>query len=132
MNRRNLPAANNDKHQRTPTNDITNLPFQPHYFQMNRQMNLPALQRTMMEFQKQSEAMEMKQEMVGDSIEDAMDEEEDEEETNMLVQQTLDSLGLQLGNEMVDAPSGGTTVVAPVVEDKEDKELEARLNNLKR
>ena len=85
----------------------------------------------MMEFQKQTEQMEMKQEMIGDSIEDAMDEEEDEEETEAIVGQVLADIGLDLNDKMVDAPNKQETVET-VEEDSTDKELEARLNNLKR
>jgi len=46
---------------------------------MNRRMNLPALQRIMIEFQKQTEQMEMKQEIMSDAVEDALDDDEDEE-----------------------------------------------------
>lgn len=35
----------------------------------------------MMEFEKQSEIMDMKEEMMGDAIDDAMGDEDDEEET---------------------------------------------------
>merc|ERR1719253_2496034 len=37
---------------------------------MNRQMNMPAMQRIMMEFDRQGEMMEMKQEMMDDSEDD--------------------------------------------------------------
>ena len=73
---------------------------------LNRQLKLPQLQQIMMDFQKQSEQLEMKQEvswhlarwhwcatvvcptqMMGDAIEDAMDDELDEEETDQIVGQ---------------------------------------------
>jgi division protein CdvB (Snf7/Vps24/ESCRT-III family) len=54
---------------------------------MNRAMNLPATQRVMMEFQKQSEAMNMKEEMMGDTIDDALGDEDDEEESDALVKE---------------------------------------------
>ena len=47
---------------------------------MNKSMNLPQIQKIMMEFEKQSEIMEMKEEMMNDAIDDAMGDEEDEEE----------------------------------------------------
>jgi division protein CdvB (Snf7/Vps24/ESCRT-III family) len=34
---------------------------------MNRQINLPAMQKIMMEFERQSEIMEMKEETIGDT-----------------------------------------------------------------
>ena len=44
------------------------------------QMKLPEIQKIMMEFEKQSEIMEMKEEMMNDAIDDAMGEDDDEEE----------------------------------------------------
>ena len=43
-------------------------------------MNLPEIQRIMMEFEKQSEIMEMKEEMMDDAIDSAMDDGDDEAE----------------------------------------------------
>ncbi len=63
---------------------------------MNRQMNLPAMQRIMMEFEKESEVMDMKEEMMNDVIDDTMAEEEDEEESNEIVNQVLDEIGISL------------------------------------
>ncbi len=44
------------------------------------QMNLPEIQRIMMEFEKQSEMMNMKEEMMDDAIDMAMGDDDDEEE----------------------------------------------------
>ena len=44
------------------------------------QMKLPQIQKIMMEFEKQSEIMDMKEEMMNDAIDDAMGDEDDEEE----------------------------------------------------
>jgi charged multivesicular body protein 2A len=71
---------------------------------LNGQVNLPQLQKVMMEFQKQSEMMDMKQEVVGDAIDDAMDNEEDVEESEAVVSQVLDELGVQMSEGLVDAP----------------------------
>ena len=43
-------------------------------------MNLPQIQSIMMEFEKQSEIMDMKEEMMSDAIDDALGDEEDDEE----------------------------------------------------
>ena len=42
---------------------------------MNKGMNIPALQKIMMEFEKQGEIMDMKQEMMDDTMDDVMGEE---------------------------------------------------------
>lgn len=47
---------------------------------MNRQMNIPAMQRIMMEFEKQSEMMDMKEEMMSDTMDDVFGEDQEEEE----------------------------------------------------
>ena len=44
------------------------------------QLKLPQIQKIMMEFEKQSEIMDMKEEMMSDAIDDALGDEEDEEE----------------------------------------------------
>ena len=40
---------------------------------MNKQMNLPALQNIMREFERQNERMEMTQEVMGDAVDDAFE-----------------------------------------------------------
>lgn len=47
---------------------------------MNRQLNLPQIQRILQEFEKQSEIMDMKEEIMNDAIDDAMEDDADEEE----------------------------------------------------
>lgn len=54
---------------------------------MNKQLNLPQIQKIMMEFERQSEMMDMKEEMMGDAIDDAMGDVDDEEETEAVVNQ---------------------------------------------
>jgi charged multivesicular body protein 2A len=56
---------------------------------MNKQLNLPQIQKIMMEFERQSEIMDMKEEMMGDAIDDAMGDVDDEEETEAVVNQVL-------------------------------------------
>lgn len=48
---------------------------------MNRQLNMPQIQKILQEFEKQSEIMDMKEEMMNDAIDDAMEDDADEEET---------------------------------------------------
>jgi charged multivesicular body protein 2A len=63
---------------------------------MNRQMNLPALQRIAMEFEKENDMMDQRQEMMDDAVDDAMGV-EDEEESEDVVNQVMDELGIDLG-----------------------------------
>jgi len=111
--------------------------------QMNRQMNLPALQKIMQEFEMQNEKMEMVSEVMGDAIDDALEGDEEEEETEDLVSQVLDEIGIDMKSELVNAPS--SAVAAPAAKNKVpqaeatgnddsgiDSDLQARLDNLRR
>lgn len=123
---------------------------------MNRQLNLPQIQRILQEFEKQSEIMDMKEEMINDAIDDAMEDEGDEEESDAVVAQVLDELGLQLGDQLANlsladgtlqpaasktpqaigatggggAPGAGGAV--PAAPSDADADLQARLDNLRR
>lgn len=114
---------------------------------MNRQLKLPQIQKIMMEFEKQSEIMDMKEEMMNDAIDDAMGDEDDEEESDAIVGQVLDELGLQMADELTGLPSTGSALKAgpsktPAAEaagatgggggNAADADLEARLENLRR
>lgn len=61
---------------------------------MNKQMNIPQMQKTLMEFEKQTEIMEMKHEMMDDCMDDAMDDGTTEEQTDHEVNKVLSELGL--------------------------------------
>ncbi|XP_019879319.1 charged multivesicular body protein 2a [Aethina tumida] len=71
---------------------------------MNRQLNLPQIQRILQEFEKQSEIMDMKEEIMNDAIDDAMEGDDDEEESDAVVNQVLDELGLQLNDTLSGLP----------------------------
>ena len=62
---------------------------------MNRTMNLPSLQRIAMEFERESDIMEQRQEMMDDAIDDAMDVGV-EEEGDEVVEQVLEEIGVDL------------------------------------
>lgn len=70
---------------------------------MNRQMNLPALQRIAMEFERENDIMDQRQEMMDDAIDDVTGL-EDEEEGEEVVNQVLDEIGVDL-NQAVSPPS---------------------------
>merc|ERR1711887_381082 len=63
---------------------------------MNKSMNMPQIQKIMAEFEKQSEIMEMKGEMMDDAIDGALDDGETEEATEQIVSQVLGELGIEL------------------------------------
>jgi len=58
-------------------------------------MNLPALQRIAMEFEKENDIMDQRQEMMDDAIDDVTGL-EDEEEGEEVVNQVLDELDIDL------------------------------------
>ena len=82
---------------------------------MNKQMNLPALQKTMMEFEREMEKMDMKSEMMDEAMEDAMDDGDTEADTDALVQQVLAEIGIETAATMETLPGVGTNV--PGVQD---------------
>merc|ERR1719415_63646 len=104
---------------------------------MNKQMKLPEIQKIMQEFEKQSEIMDMKEEMMSDVIDHALGDEDDEEESDAIVNQVLDELGLQLTDQLGDvpvaagslAPAGAaknkTAVAAGGGADDDDADLQA-------
>ncbi|KAL8839895.1 MAG: hypothetical protein Q9188_001558 [Gyalolechia gomerana] len=106
---------------------------------MNRQMNLPALQRIAMEFEKENDVMDQRQEMMDDAIDDVTGL-EDEEEGDEVVNKVLDEIGVDLGQAMGETPSGLQKNAVPdgrVAEaigggGNEDDDLQARLDSLRR
>jgi charged multivesicular body protein 2A len=69
---------------------------------MNRGMNLPAMQKIMNEFEKESSMMDMKEEMMSDAIDDVMDDEleDEEEEGDKILKQVLDEVGVDLSQQV--------------------------------
>jgi charged multivesicular body protein 2A len=103
---------------------------------MNRSMNLPALQRIAMEFEKENDIMDQRQEMMDDAIDDITGLDE-EEETDEVVAQVLDEIGVDLNQALGETPSGLPKSAvkegaAPMAVGAEDDDLQARLNNLGR
>ena len=65
---------------------------------MNRNMKLPAIQRIAMEFERENDIMDQRQEMMEDVIDDAFEDEE--EETDEIVNQVLDEIGIDLSQSV--------------------------------
>ena len=57
---------------------------------MNRNMNLPAIQRIAMEFERENDMMDQRQEMMDDAIDDTFEDEE----------QVLDEIGVDLSQSV--------------------------------
>lgn len=62
---------------------------------MNRNMNLPALQRITMEFERENDMMDQRQEMMDDAIDDVTGL-EDEAEGDEVVERVLEEIGVDL------------------------------------
>ncbi|XP_780405.1 charged multivesicular body protein 2a [Strongylocentrotus purpuratus] len=109
---------------------------------MNTKMKLPQIQKIMMEFERESEIMDMKEEMMNDAIDDVMEGDDDEEESDVIVSQVLDELGLSLTDDLVGIPSTGGALNTKSKETGKvaqadglsdaDADLQARLDNLRR
>lgn len=102
---------------------------------MNRQMNLPAIQSLMMDFERQSGMNEMKQEMIDDVMDDILGGgAEEEAETNELVDKVMAEVGVTFAEEMANAPTLNRKreEKEKSVPDIADEELQARLDSLRR
>lgn len=66
---------------------------------MNRQMNLPALQRIAMEFERENNIMDQREEMMTDAIDEVSGLDE-EEETDDVLNQVLDEIGVDLSGQV--------------------------------
>ncbi len=68
---------------------------------MNRGLNLPQIQRIMMEFERESATMDMKEEMMSDAVDDVMEDdlENEEEEGDKILKQVLDEIGVDLSQQ---------------------------------
>ncbi|EXJ65912.1 uncharacterized protein A1O5_10888 [Cladophialophora psammophila CBS 110553] len=105
---------------------------------MNRQMNLPALQRIAMEFERENDIMDQRQEMMDDAIDDVTGL-EDEEEGEEVVNQVLDEIGVDLNNALGETPTGIQKAAVPegrvaqaIGGGGQDDDLQARLDSLRK
>jgi len=72
---------------------------------MNRQINLPQIQKIIQEFEKQSAVCEMKSDIISESVDETFgDDTEADEESDNIVCELLDELGLQLKDQLCDLP----------------------------
>lgn len=107
---------------------------------MNKRLNLPQLQKIMMQFERESEIMDLKEETISDTIDDVIGEGDEDEETDVIVNQVLDELGISLDHELSDiipgldkphvTSTGPKKAVAAVGAETDD--LQARLDQLRR
>eukprot|EP01133_Synstelium_polycarpum_P010591 gene10591-12324_t len=79
---------------------------------MNKQMNIPQFTKIMMEFEMQSDKMDMKEEMMNDTMDDIMTQDSEEEQSQEILNQVLDEIGIDLASQLVDAPQSSAQSVA--------------------
>jgi charged multivesicular body protein 2A len=73
-------------------------------YAMNKQVDAQALQRIMMEFTKQNDFMDMKQDIMNDTLDSAMENDGDDTLQEELISKILDEVGIELTNDMANAP----------------------------
>ena len=111
---------------------------------MNGQLSLPEIQKTLREFERQNEKMDMTSEIMNDAMDDAFEEEGETEETEELVQQVFDEIGINLDTQLASVPATQVpqaqaqqqqaqpqAAEAEPLGDGIDEDLQARLKNLR-
>lgn len=110
---------------------------------MNVGVNLPQLQKISMEFEKQNEIMDQKQEMMDDVLDDVFDseDEDEEEEVDEFLAKIMDEIDVDLKNRLGEqapnaelpqtAAEGIESAASPIAMGADD-DLQARLDSLKR
>ena len=95
---------------------------------MNSRLKLPELQKIMMDFERETEIMDLKEELISDTIDDAIGDEDEDEESEALVQKVFDELGLEFTDELSGVTPGKGL---PEQQVNATSDLEARLADLK-
>ena len=69
---------------------------------MSRTMNLPQISKILQDFERESSAMDMKEEMMSDTIDDVMEDEgeTEEEESDAILKQVLDEIGVSMNQQV--------------------------------
>jgi charged multivesicular body protein 2A len=104
---------------------------------INAKMDLPAMQKILHDFEKESEVMQMKEEVMADAIDDVMGEEGEEEDAEEVINKVLDEIGLDLAGNLKDAPGKEPVRAKAPAEasasssQQAEDDLEARLAKLK-
>ncbi|WFD30664.1 battenin CLN3 protein [Malassezia sp. CBS 17886] len=119
---------------------------------MNRSMNIMAMQRILQEFERESGAMDMKDEILNDTIEDSMGNAEDDamgegigegEQSDAILREVLDEIGIDVSQkaaesgrvavgESVGAPAAAQQSVASTAKANDDAALQERLDKLRK
>jgi charged multivesicular body protein 2B len=95
---------------------------------VNQQVSLPQVQKTMMNFEKETAKMDMAGELMDDTLDSILAGSDEEEESEAIIGQVLDEIGIDLNSKLAHAPKtklGGEETVGT-----ETADLERQLREL--
>lgn len=100
---------------------------------MNKQCNLQSIQKMMMEYERQSELLGSKQEIMDDVMDDVLATEDEEMKTEELIDQVLDEIGVSIISEAGSVSLNAKTKMQAMEEEsnEDDSDLLNRLNTLR-
>lgn len=105
---------------------------------MNAQMDMKQMSSTMAEFQKQNQMASMSEEMMDDVIDGMFDDDDMESETDQAMNEILDSIGIDLGNQLGGIQTSQNKLSSSsmqsrmkALENDDDQELESMLAKLR-
>jgi charged multivesicular body protein 2A len=100
---------------------------------MNSGVKLPQIQKIMMDFERESEMMDMKQETMNDAIDDVMEDGDDEEEGEAIVNQVLDEIGISMNQKVVRVTKMAEAPTSKLKQQEvQQDDLQARLESLRK
>jgi charged multivesicular body protein 2A len=70
----------------------------------NRQINLPQLQQILMDFERQTMAMDMKQDIMNDTMQSVQGGDDDEQESNDIIDAVMDEIGISVCGRLANVP----------------------------
>merc|ERR1711937_722901 len=97
----------------------------------NEAMNVKETMKVLQEFTKETERLEVKQELMDDALMDAFDNEEVEEEAEQVTSQVLAELGVEMDSKMVGLNAPSTNLQAEKLSTEEQDALDELLPDLR-
>lgn len=91
---------------------------------MNEQLDIPALQKVMTNFMRESEKLGLTEDVMNDAVDDAMGEADDEEEEELVIRQVLDEIGIDLSGQLLEAPARVTGPQSSTISSQQQKTAE--------
>ena len=90
-------------------------------YMLNRQIPNGALQQIMITFEKEGQAMELKQEIMNDTIDDVLSMPNDEADENLILEQILDEIGISTGEVLMGTKPPTTQRNTPSINQERNK-----------